>query len=319
MKRTLRNLLSILVLLPLLVGMAAITTYAANVDVTLYLTPNSNWKADNARFAMYVWSTDGDYKWVDMIDSDGDGVYEGTLPAGYTNVIFCRMDPDKPNGWSDNKTWNQTNDLVYDGTNNHYKIASGAWSKGEGSWSVFDPNACVHSYENDFCTKCGEELFYIIAGNVMKDGDVYREGDNATLFVSKWDETDENNRMTYDEESGCYIKMYHNVAKGEYHFKIVENKSWDISYGHDGGNCYLNVEEDGSTVLISFKDGKITSAAMVIQTPEEKPENNEQPGDTALPENPDGPDDTVEPKLNFFQRIWRAIVEFFEKLFGGKN
>ena len=322
MKNLSKIFLSALLLLTLLVSVAAISAYAADGDVTIYLTPNSNWTKDNARFAMYVWIDGGDYQWIDMTDSDGDGVYEGILPAGYTNVIFCRMDPDKPNGWSDNKTWNQTNDLVYDGSNNHYKIASGAWSKGEGSWSVFDSTACVHSYENDVCTKCAEELFYIIAGNVMKDGDTYREGDNSTLFGSKWDETDENNRMTFDEESGCYIKIYENVAKGEYHFKVTENKSWDIAYGNNGGNCYLKVEEDGSTVVISFKDGSITSAAMVIKTPEKNPENDEQPDssdETDLPEVPDGSDDTVEQQLNLFQRIWRAIVMFFRNLFGGKQ
>ncbi len=313
-------LLSLLILLTLLVSMITLTAYAADGDTVLYLTPNSNWKSDNARFAMYVWIEDGDHQWIDMTDPDGDGVYEGILPAGYTNLIFCRMDPSKPNGWSDNKTWNQTKDLVYDGTNNNYKVASGAWSKGEGSWSVFDSSACAHSYENDVCTKCGEELFYIVAGNVMKDGDIYREGDNSTLFVSKWDETDENNKMLYDAESECYLKIYENVAKGEYHFKIAENKSWDVSYGHDGGNCYLNVEEDGSMVVISFKDGSITCAAKVIQAPNDS-EQTEDPGAPDTPESPDGTDDGNEPevKLNFFQRIWRAIVNFFKTLFGGKK
>lgn len=298
MKRSSKLLFALLILVTLIISIFMITSSAADSDVTLYLTPNSNWLSDNAEFAMYVWSTDGDYKWIDMTDSDGDGVYEGILPAGYTKVVFCRMNPDRAaNGWSEGKTWNQTKDLEYNGTDNNYRIASGAWSKGEGSWSVFDSTACVHSYENEICTKCGEELFYIIAGNVMKKDGKYAHGDNSTLFVSEWDISDENNRMFYDEEAGCYVKTYENVAKGEYHFKVVENKSWDISYGHDGANCYLNVEEDGSTVVITFKDGSVTCAAKLIHAPNESP-------------------DEPEIKLNFFQKIWRAIVEFFTKLFG---
>ena len=169
----------------------------------------------------------------------------------------------------------------------------------------------------------------------MKDGDTYREGDNATLFVSKWDVTDENNRMTYDESLECYIKVYENVAKGEYHFKIAENKSWDVSFGHDGGNCYLKVEEDGSRVVITLKDGNVTCAATKVVKPEEKP--TETPNET--PEtNPDNtpdktpentPDNTPEQKpedktdgpavkLNFFQRIFLAIKTFFRRLFGIK-
>lgn len=317
MKNTRKILFALLVLMTLLVSMATLTSYAADGDVEIFLTPNSNWRADNARFAIYAWKDNSDYMWIDMTDSDGNGVYEGILPAGYTNLIFCRMDPSKPNGWSDNKTWNQTNDLVYDGTNNHYKIATGAWSNGEGSWSVFDSTACVHSYENDICTKCGEELFYIIAGNVMKADGVYADGDNSTLFVSEWDVSDENNRMFYDTESECYVKIYENVAKGEYHFKVAENKSWDISYGKDDGNCYLNVEEDGSTVVITFKDGTITCASAVLTTPDESgdPEQSEKPNE---PDTPDGSNDPDEPevKLNFFQRIWKAIVDFFKNLFG---
>ncbi|MBO7195975.1 MAG: hypothetical protein J6V80_01440 [Clostridia bacterium] len=329
MKHTRKILVALLVLVTLLMSMAMINSFAAD-DVIIYLTPNSNWRSDNARFAMYVWIEDGDYRWIDMIDSDGDGIYEGALPAGYTNIIFCRMDPNKTNGWSDNKTWNQTDDLVYDGINNHYTVSSGAWSKGEGKWSVYDSNACAHSYGDDsICTKCGAELFYIIAGNVMKEDDVYREGDNSTLFVSKWDETDENNKMEYDSEAGCYVKIYKNVAAGEYHFKVAENKSWDVSYGDNGGNCYIKVDEDGSTVTIAFKDGSVTSAVSVPKEPI-KPDDSTDIDNNDKNEQSDGSQNNGSDKdsnhtpapdteLNFFQRIWLAIVNFFKNLFGGKK
>ncbi len=101
----------------------------------LYLTPNSNWKVDNARFAIYVFGEGGD-AWADMTAVAAD-VYEATIPSGnWKNLIFCRMNPATPENKWDNK-WNQTNDLEYDGTNNHYTIADGAWDKGNGSWSVY--------------------------------------------------------------------------------------------------------------------------------------------------------------------------------------
>ena len=336
MKRTGKILISLLTLALMILSVASITVFSDNGTV-IYLTPNSNWRADNAEFAMYTWADGKDFLWIDMTDPDGDGVFEAVLPDGYTNIIFCRMNPDRlQNGWSEDengnkKTWNQTKDLTFDGTKNHYTISSGAWSKGEGSWSVFDGNACAHTYEKDVCTKCGEELYYIIAGNVMKNGDVYAEGDNSTLFVSKWDATDENNRMFYDEEIGCYLKIYENVAKGEYHFKIAENKSWDVSYGKDGGNCYLKVEEDGSTVVIAFNDGNVTCAASAIYDPDAPPVKDETTDDPTDPDDeqndteggeesptPDKGDEDEPEKLNFFQRLFKAIADFFRRLFGIK-
>ena len=101
----------------------------------LYLTPNTNWKKDNARFAAYFFGN-GD-AWVSMTDSNSDGIYEVTSPnKSYTNVIFCRMNPNAAaNNW--NNKWNQTADLTYDGTNNHYTVKEGTWDKGGGTWSVF--------------------------------------------------------------------------------------------------------------------------------------------------------------------------------------
>ena len=337
MKRSTKFLAAVIIIFTLMMSILPLTAVAANKETVIYLVPNENWKKDNARFAMYVWSSDDDYKWIDMTDADGNGIYEGVLPAGYTNIIFGRMDPNKVNGWSDNKCWNQTDNLVYDGTNNMYTVAEGAWSKGDGKWSVYDVNVCAHDYGTDnICTKCGKELFYIVAGYVFKDGENYAEGDNTTLFGSKWDVTDENNRMEYDPESGCYIKIYENVAKGEYEFKIAVNKSWDESYGDSNntknGNFHLVVEKSGSTVLITLKDGKVTFACSVPLVPENKPEgtpdneenteNTQNPGSTNQPTEKPGAstDDTNEPevKLNFFQRIWLAITNFFARIFGKK-
>ena len=103
----------------------------------LYLKPNSNWKQSNARFAAYFFGN-GD-KWVSMVDSDGDGIYEVNIPEGYTygcNVIFCRMNPSTTaNNW--NNKWNQTADLKAptDGKN-LYTVKDGTWDKGGGTWSV---------------------------------------------------------------------------------------------------------------------------------------------------------------------------------------
>ena len=85
------------------------TELEAQVPTTVYLKTNNNWKVDNAIFAAYFFGNG--YKWVSMTDEDGDGIYECVAPAGYPNVIFCRMDPGATeNNWEN--VWNQTNDLV---------------------------------------------------------------------------------------------------------------------------------------------------------------------------------------------------------------
>ena len=133
MKNRSKILLALLIVLTLMVGMFAINASAADNGTTLYLTPNSNWKIDNARFAIYFWNDSGN-NWVSMSDKDGDGVYEAVVPSGYTNIIFCRMNPSATaNNW--NNKWNQTADLtIPTNGNNHYTVKSGTWDKGGGTW-----------------------------------------------------------------------------------------------------------------------------------------------------------------------------------------
>ena len=109
----------------------------------IYLKPNANWMVDNARFAVYTWSNTDTTKWVNMTDSNGDGIYEVSKSELFGNIIFCRMNPGaQGNDW--NSKWNQTGDLTLpaDGTN-MYTVAEDTWDNGGGTWSYFDPNANV--------------------------------------------------------------------------------------------------------------------------------------------------------------------------------
>ena len=105
-------------------------------ELVLYLKPNANWMAANARFAAYFFNNGGNV-WVSMT-AVGDGTYQCNIPQGYAlgdNVIFCRMNPSTTgNNWT-NK-WDQTKDLVVptDG-NNLYTVAEGAWNNADGTWS----------------------------------------------------------------------------------------------------------------------------------------------------------------------------------------
>ena len=115
------------------------------VKPMLYLTPNANWKVDGARFAAYFFGN-GE-KWVNMTYNSKLGVYEVEVPAGYPNVIFCRMNPSATaNNW--NNKWNQTADLkVPTNGTNHYTVKAGTWDKGGGTWTTTTPKVeheCVY-------------------------------------------------------------------------------------------------------------------------------------------------------------------------------
>ena len=107
------------------------------VEVTLvYLVPSENWIDGDSRFAAYMWDDQG-CTWADFVKVEGeDNLYVAEIPVVYTNIIFCRMNPETTkNNW--NNKWNQTSDLVLDGINNCYIIEEGSWDRGNGTWTVY--------------------------------------------------------------------------------------------------------------------------------------------------------------------------------------
>lgn len=144
--------------------------------VILYLQPNANWNKDNARFAAYFFNNDGNTSWADMTLVEGEtNIYTVTVPAGFDNIIFCRMSPTATeNNW-DNRM-NQTVDLKVptDGTN-LYTVTEGAWSNGEGTWSIYtvatepeEPETPVYTSVADFLDAAEDETIYTLKGTITR-------------------------------------------------------------------------------------------------------------------------------------------------------
>ena len=133
-----KRLLSILLCLAMVLALLPMAVFAETATI-LYVQPNSNWNEANARFAAYFFGN-GD-TWADCTDADGDGIYEVEVPAGFTSVIFCRMNPGAAENTWDNK-WNQTSDLAIpaDGTN-CYVVEDGSWDNGQ--WTTYVPGGEV--------------------------------------------------------------------------------------------------------------------------------------------------------------------------------
>jgi len=232
---TLKKVLSLVMAIAMILTLMPNVASAAD-DTVLYLKPNSNWTQANARFAAYFFGN-GE-KWVSMTDTDGDGVYEVTAPAGYPSVIFCRMNPSaSANDW--NNKWNQTGDLTIptDGKN-LFTVKSGTWDGATTEWSTYvyvEPN-----------------FTYTVAGE-------------AGLCGTAWDIANTANDMTKNA-AGVYEKVYANVAAGTYKFKVVRDHSWDMAW--PGSDYSLTVAKDGSTVTVNFNVSTQTVTATVQAPPE---------------------------------------------------
>ena len=223
----LKRLLSFIMVFAMVLTMLPAAAFAADTTM-LYLKPNGNWTQAGARFAAYFFGN-GE-KWVSMTDSNGDGVYEVEAPAGYPNVIFCRMNPaTTDNNW--NNKWNQTSDLTIptDGKN-LYTVKDGTWDQGGGTWSTYTYVAPT----------------YTIAGTISPAGWSPENGE----------------KLTDEDGDGIYHYTYTDVAAGSYEFKVT-NGTWDAAWPSD--NYKLTVEDEGSKVTVIFNAVTKTVSAEVVK------------------------------------------------------
>ena len=179
-----------------------------------YLVPNSNWKIDNARFAIYFFGN-GE-TWVSMKDENGDGIYVANKPTDgktYPSMIFCRMNPNTTaNNW--NNKWNQTADLTCPTNgNNCYTVKSGTWDKGGGTWSVHTPEV------KDAWTEVTEEITsYWIGKNAS---------DNISNWVTGYSDNPGGSDITLSNYNNTYDVYFSREADQDwgfvYYFTIVES------------------------------------------------------------------------------------------------
>ena len=221
MKATTKRLVGILLAMAMVLAMLPMAVFAETAT-TIYVQPNENWLKDGARFAAYFYGN-GD-TWVDVLDTDGDGLYELNIPQdgnAYAIVIFCRMNPgNTANNW-DNK-WNQTADLTVPSDNKVVYVVDG-WDKGNGQW----------------IEKGGEieevEVVYYLRGT-----------------LSSWDSTE--TALTNNGDGTYSITIA--LAAGSYEYKISD-AGWGTSFPA-GNNATLTVYSDCDVTFVLNADGSIT-------------------------------------------------------------
>ncbi len=248
--KKLAMVLAVLMLLSVLpvVAMAADGT-------TVYFDVNANWPNDGARFAVYYFN-DSENGWTDLV-AEGD-LYTAVIPAGYTSMIICRMNPGtSENNW-DNK-WNQTGDLtVPTDDKNCFAIPYGNWDGADNSnWYVKGQQPNNDSQEGP--------VEYYVAGAPELCGDSWKENSAA-------------NKMTKNAD-GLYEMVYENVAAGSYEFKVT-NGTWAESWGGAEGNYVLVVETAGTVKILFNAESKEISVVGPAAEGGEDPVEPAPTGDT---------------------------------------
>ncbi len=148
-KRLLSMLLATIMIISMMtVGM--VTSFAAETDVvstnatitggkTFYLNAKF-WDASDAteRYAAYFCNGSSAAHWYSAYGPNEDGYYWVTVNSGesHANIIWCRMDSaNTTNDWA--YKWNQTGDIVWDGTSNLFTISQ--WDGQTSGWSTYTP------------------------------------------------------------------------------------------------------------------------------------------------------------------------------------
>ena len=149
---------------------------AKPTETKLYLKPNANWMADGARFAAYLWGNGVTAVWYEMTLVEGEtDIYEFTLPEGYENIIFCRMNPSTTaNDW--NNKWNQTGDLkVPTDGKNLFTLAADVWDGATTTWDTYTPAvvepapeepAVTYTTVAEFLAAAEDETIYTLKGTI---------------------------------------------------------------------------------------------------------------------------------------------------------
>ena len=164
-------------------------------NLVLYLKPNANWKVDNARFAAYFFGAGETWADMTLVECETD-IYSVDAPAGYPNVIFCRMNPGATaNNW--NNKWNQTGDLKVPADDKVlFVVPANIWDGATAGWTTYvvaepEPEALatpnVKATVNvNVITLTWDEVEGASHYTVQVDDDV-EETVNATTYVFEGD------------------------------------------------------------------------------------------------------------------------------------
>ena len=200
---------------------------------TIFFKPSSNWKSDNAVFAIYTWATGKNDKWIGLEDYGCNGdIYTADIPAGYSNFKFVRLNPAKgAYSFGVDTCWAQGWDLtikqdkpLYDMTQLYFK---------PNGWASDNARFAAYFFGNgekwvDFSDSDGDGVYECIlpTDKVYPNVILCRMNPNAAAnnWNNKWNQTGD---LTL--EGGNYFEFTDDWGSGESPKSSV-NQSWNVGY-----------------------------------------------------------------------------------------
>ena len=207
----------------------------------LYLKPGIwYWSGNNEKFAIYAFEDGKEAIWSDYMTlaENETAIWKGTIPAGYTNVIFVRFGKGDGNpdnwyetiapDWDNGHVWNQTNDLKIEEENDLYSITMTTWEGHSGN-----------------CPGEWSKYVYVEPAKFSVSGS-----------MTSWTPL----------EVFANSKKFENLAAGDYEFKIVTpENAWlgldDLTPEFrqkelylSGGNIGFTLAEAGDVTITYIKD-----------------------------------------------------------------
>ena len=213
------------------VGAADVQAPSTGAGTVLTLKPNSDWLSANARFAAYFFGN-GE-KWENMTADSTGTVYTVTAPEGYSNVIFCRMNPaTTANNW--NNKWNQTSDLnVSDGVGNAYVITG--WDN-SGKWTTYTAP-----------TEAATEAPVTFANHFTVDITQVMNQESGTWYIWTWDDTHEGTWRPIEKFGyvAAHDKALFACINGDVNWDNAVAQTVDFDVENDGSLQILNEKGEG--------------------------------------------------------------------------
>jgi hypothetical protein len=247
----------------------AFLQFEAKADGFLYVMHKAS---SNKAYTVFEEGTAISYTFAAIGDASSllGGVYSFTLPYEVENEQFVVKNPVE---WAEQEFLKSTNPDAYaanwkeetadDGTTKQtWDPAIKINGLGVIKFPVYKDCKYIVNANGSKITAAG--FAFSTEDNVLIQSDdvVIYKGEGAAEPVKKvysvigtlngnWDTDDD----MVKGEDGIYTFVFENVAAGEYKFKVRQDHDWAINWGHGDdadGNTVFTVENDGSTVTISF-------------------------------------------------------------------
>lgn len=254
----------------------------------VYLRPNDNWLAGNAIFYAYVFNRYGGNEWIELVTEETDytGAYGCTIPAGYSDVIFVRINPTAAEpSWDDDVKWNQTIDYVIpinttknappmsamssgddyvisiNTTNNRFIIGEKITAEGadkdkyQGSWEASDTP--IYGIPGDWQNDWKADEYPLMGPDGLVTVNITQTNDTLGFKVYQYPYGSDDKSAQWLGNNGTMVRGGEGVHEGGWTMETSTNN-----------NCGLGVDIAGDYVFaFNIRDKKLTVTYPKIPAP----------------------------------------------------